>query len=256
MEVIILAAGRGSRMGALSDQLPKPMIPISNGRGALEINLASLSEVSPQCTVTVVSGYKNTVITDFIASNYPPAAGTPPSRHRVRERFNAQFATLGPVNSIHVALEEARGTGFAVLNGDTLFDPQFLRQAMTLAETPGITILGSIVDTADADAMNIHFNDDGTIAAIAKGMPLSAPFAISAGFALFNGPVAADAARNAVRSLRDEEIAAGKPSTWHAIFARLSAAGHPARFARVDARTWTEFDTAESIRAFAPSSLS
>lgn len=56
MKAVILAAGRGSRMGALTDDGPKCMVPLA-GRALLDRQIASLTEAGIG-TVGVVGGYR------------------------------------------------------------------------------------------------------------------------------------------------------------------------------------------------------
>ena len=45
MKAVILAAGKGTRMGGLTDELPKPMLPVE-GRPILEHIITGLQEAA------------------------------------------------------------------------------------------------------------------------------------------------------------------------------------------------------------------
>ena len=60
MKDVILAAGKGTRMGALTDELPKPMLPVE-GRPILEHIISGIAaqDVREFCLIT---GWKAEVI--------------------------------------------------------------------------------------------------------------------------------------------------------------------------------------------------
>lgn len=67
MKAVILAAGRGTRMGSLSEDVPKPMLTVL-GKTLLEYKLDSLPEEIHE--VIIVVGYLKEKIIDRIGDNY------------------------------------------------------------------------------------------------------------------------------------------------------------------------------------------
>jgi dTDP-glucose pyrophosphorylase len=63
MKALILAAGRGTRMRELTNELPKPMIPIK-GTPILEIILTRLKEATGVTEIGLIIGYKGHFIRD------------------------------------------------------------------------------------------------------------------------------------------------------------------------------------------------
>ena len=59
-KAVILAAGRGTRMGALTEDLPKPMLPV-RGRPLLERNLDRLRQAGFDEAFLVI-GYRGEMI--------------------------------------------------------------------------------------------------------------------------------------------------------------------------------------------------
>lgn len=68
MKAVILAAGKGTRMGHLTDQIPKPMIRVS-GKPLLEHILDRLRDAGVQ-SVAIVTGYRGDLIQEYFA-HYP-----------------------------------------------------------------------------------------------------------------------------------------------------------------------------------------
>jgi hypothetical protein len=65
---IILAAGRGSRMGSLTNDLPKPLIQV-NGIPIIETSILNLIEVNIK-NIYIVVGYKSHAF-DGLIKKYP-----------------------------------------------------------------------------------------------------------------------------------------------------------------------------------------
>lgn len=113
MRGLILAAGRGSRLGALTDERPKGLVPLA-GRPLLEHQLEAFAQAGIEA-VALVCGYR--------AEAFPPG---------LRRFHNARWSTSGIVASLACAepwLEEDT----LVLYADVLVEPRALR---ALAATP------------------------------------------------------------------------------------------------------------------------
>jgi bifunctional UDP-N-acetylglucosamine pyrophosphorylase/glucosamine-1-phosphate N-acetyltransferase len=67
MQAVILAAGRGTRMGALTENIPKPMVPIL-GKPLLEWKINALPENIDEVVVTV--GYLGEQIKEYFGEEW------------------------------------------------------------------------------------------------------------------------------------------------------------------------------------------
>lgn len=112
MEAVVLAGGKGSRLGPLTDEIPKPLVTIGD-RPIIEILLSRMKH----CGVTRVH-----VAVNHLAHLIKEAVGE-------GERFGleivyaheaAPLSTVGPVKTI-ASLPES----FLVVNGDILTDLDF-----------------------------------------------------------------------------------------------------------------------------------
>jgi NDP-sugar pyrophosphorylase family protein len=65
---IILCAGRGTRMGHLTDTLPKPLLPLSNGVTLLEAKLRVLPQSIKR--IILIVGYLEEKIREHIGTSY------------------------------------------------------------------------------------------------------------------------------------------------------------------------------------------
>ena len=119
MKAIIVAAGRGRRLGQETDDIPKCMVEVA-GRAILHRQLDALAAAGVD-DVVVVRGY----LGDRIA---PPAGGPP-----LRFVENPDWAENNILTSLLFAEAEMAG-GFMFSYSDIVFAPEHARR---LAEAPG-----------------------------------------------------------------------------------------------------------------------
>ena len=67
-KAILLAAGRGTRMGELTQELPKPMLPL-NGRPMIEHIVRRLQQAGLR-EILIVVGYRREVIEDHFRAGF------------------------------------------------------------------------------------------------------------------------------------------------------------------------------------------
>jgi len=101
MKAVILAAGRGTRMGDLTEEVPKPMLKV-NGKTLLEYKLDVMPEEIDE--VLIVVGYKNDVIRNHLGNQYKnilikyidmkELTGTGPALWLCKEYLNEKFLVL------------------------------------------------------------------------------------------------------------------------------------------------------------------
>ena len=114
MDAIILAAGKGTRMRPLTDDIPKPLLKVQ-GRPIIEWSLLNLAPIVDR--VIVVAKYLKPQIEAYMAeqniiSDYVIAEQLP--------------EPLGTGHAVQVCREYLTGDEFLVLNGDDVFDGRAL----------------------------------------------------------------------------------------------------------------------------------
>lgn len=109
MKAVVLAGGLGSRLGDITDRVPKPMAPVS-GVPFLEYILRHLVACGVSEVVLAVS-YKWQQIRDYFGATFD---GVP-------LHYSVEAEPLGTGGAIKQALECVDAEDVAVLNGDTLF---------------------------------------------------------------------------------------------------------------------------------------
>ena len=109
MNIIILAAGIGSRLG---NPFPKPLTPLKNGKSIMQRQMDSITTYFDINDITTVVGFKkNLIMEQFPEVNYV---------------YNPFFDTTNTSKSLLRALKKHRGNSILWFNGDVVFDPQLV----------------------------------------------------------------------------------------------------------------------------------
>jgi dTDP-glucose pyrophosphorylase len=109
---VILAAGRGTRMGALTEHVPKPLL-LLKGRPIIEHILAGL------CTAGVVEAI---VITGYRGDQIEAHLGDG-RRYGLRLTYRRQERPEGTANALRLSADVAAHAPFVLSWGDIVIDP-------------------------------------------------------------------------------------------------------------------------------------
>ena len=110
---VLLAAGRGTRLGTSGEETPKCLLRI-NGREILDCQLEALAGAGIE-DVTVVAGFMAEAVMRHVAN-------------RCRVIVNEQYATTDSITSLALAAPYLHGHGFLLQNGDTLYPVDLIRR--------------------------------------------------------------------------------------------------------------------------------
>ncbi len=108
MQAVILAAGRGTRMGELTNDTPKPMLKIGD-KNLLELKLEILPESFDE--VIFVVGYFNEKIREFFGDEY----------HGKKIKYVEQSNSVGGTADALWAAKDILKDKFLVMMGDDLY---------------------------------------------------------------------------------------------------------------------------------------
>ncbi|OYR48360.1 sugar phosphate nucleotidyltransferase [Halorubrum sp. Ea8] len=120
MHAVILAAGRGTRMGPLTESTPKPMLPVADAPLVEHVADAAVEAGADELVVTVGYG------ADRIRRHFGESHRGVPVRYAVQE------SQRGTADALAAAADHLDDE-FAVLNGDSLYRGADLRR---LFESP------------------------------------------------------------------------------------------------------------------------
>ena len=117
-QVVILAAGMGSRLGR---SLPKPLTELSDGRSIMRQQFDNIEHAfGTEAHVTIVVGYK----LEHIIEAFPQASFV----------YNEEYDQTNTSKSLLRALQASGAGGVLWMNGDVVFDPAVLDRAHAMVE--------------------------------------------------------------------------------------------------------------------------
>ena len=129
-DAVLLAAGRGTRLGALTERFPKPMLEVA-GRPIIEHILAGLRGAGIH-RVTIVSGHRAEVLERGIGDG--SAVG-------LRVGYVRQRDPDGTARALSLARPQLPGAAFFFGWGDILVPPRNYRAVLEAAVPPAVAAL-------------------------------------------------------------------------------------------------------------------
>ncbi|OGL46286.1 MAG: hypothetical protein A2149_09075 [Candidatus Schekmanbacteria bacterium RBG_16_38_11] len=109
---VILAAGRGNRMGPLSLNLPKPLLPVGN-KPVIYYHVQYLKELGID-EIIIVVGYLNEKVIEYLGNG---------EKFGVKIKYIEQEKALGIAHAV-LQLEEVINSPFVLILGDIFFIPK------------------------------------------------------------------------------------------------------------------------------------
>ena len=114
-EALILAAGKGTRMWPLTDNMPKPLLPLC-GMSIIEQQIAALKKVGVK-NINILIGHRMKEISDLLGNG---------KKYGVEINYIVQSEQKGTGHAVSLAEKHVKDSFFC-LNGDTLIDEKNLK---------------------------------------------------------------------------------------------------------------------------------
>lgn len=156
MQAIIMAAGKGSRLGALTEGNPKSFVEIK-GKKLIEYNLDLLRHYGMD-EVIIVTGYRSEAFENLTRD-----------MKNVRLIYNPFYEMVNVLGSFYMGMD-ALHDDFLYLHADTLCEPMIFEKLM---EEKADVILPVEYKVCDEEAMKVR-SENGKIVEINKQMLLDA----------------------------------------------------------------------------------
>jgi len=148
-QAVILAAGRGRRLGALTDNVPKPMLSIG-GAPAIGRVLSGL-KASGITQAIIVVGYRAEIIQDFFANG---------EQFGLAIRYITQTSPNGTAAALGLARDQAHGEAVLMTYGDIITDEAHYRSILAMYEsTESAAVIG--INPVDDPAAGAAVYRDG-----------------------------------------------------------------------------------------------
>lgn len=150
MKAVILAAGKGKRMGDLTKTLPKPMVPI-HGKPILEHIITGLRDHTPVRDFFIITGHCAEVIEDHFGDG---------SAFGVHVSYGRQEVQNGTGKAPEIAKDWLGESNFVLSYGDVLIRPENYgvihnslseeaEAVMAVSEVEDVSKLGAVLRDAD-----------------------------------------------------------------------------------------------------------
>ena len=173
-KAVVLAAGRGTRMKSLTDDCPKPMLPL-NGRPMLahQMDRFAAAGISRVC---IVIGYRGEMVREYFSA-HPPAD--------IDVEFVVQAVPNGTGSAALLSKDFVGNSDFLLTFGDILVDPQVYLKLYE--RSPGSEIVLALAHVEDPYRGGAVYVEDGRVVKIVEKPPkgTSTTNFISAGIYLF-----------------------------------------------------------------------
>ncbi len=225
MKALILAAGRGLRMGTTTDVLPKCLLSLGP-ETILRFQLRALQWAGVRDVAVVTGFYAEKV-----------RAGT--AGFRVQFYHNAEYDVTNSLYSFYCAREFAR-EGTLVLNSDVVFHPALLRLLIE-SDSPNALLYEPRSDMGDEE-MKIALDGCGTVARISKSLAPDEAVGENLGLVKF-GPATADAAFDILAQQQPERFR----RLWLPECINHLVGRHPFRAIPIGGLPWTEIDFPDDL---------
>lgn len=154
MQAIIMAAGKGSRLGSLTGGKPKSFVEIK-GRKLIEYNLSLLQKYHVD-EIIIVTGYQCEAFEELTANE-----------KNIRLIYNPFYEMVNVLGSFYMGME-ALHDDFIYLHADTLCEPAIFEKMVCL---DGDIVLPVDYKRCDEEAMKVR-SKNGQIVQITKKMPV------------------------------------------------------------------------------------
>src|ERR1051325_11413225 len=122
-QAVLLAAGRGTRMRELTNDLPKPMIEV-RGKPVLQHIVEGLRDVGVR-RFLIIGGYRADAVCNFFGDG---------SRYEIDIQYETQVVQDGTGRVIELARNFSRGTAFILSYGDILVDSANYKRVVDLPD--------------------------------------------------------------------------------------------------------------------------
>ncbi len=148
MKAVILAAGKGTRMGELTNELPKPMLRVQ-GKPILEHILEGLKSAGVR-EFFMVTGFRAEVIEDYFGDG---------KKWGVKVQYGRQLVQDGTGKAPEVAKEFIGPDDFVLTYGDILVKPETYQQMIKRYQAGNFSGLLTCTGSEDVTKGGILFFD-------------------------------------------------------------------------------------------------
>lgn len=154
MKALILAAGFGSRLAPITNNIPKSLVPV-NGTPILFKQIENLIE-NDITDITIISGYKADVLNSAVMQKYP----------FVKIIESIDYATTNNMYSAYLGISQMQPCNMLMMNADVFFDSSVIR---ALLDNPAPNAIVTDIGTYNEESMKV-IEKNGRLINISKSI--------------------------------------------------------------------------------------
>ncbi len=230
MRAIILAAGMGSRLGNLTNKIPKALINL-NEKPLLAYSMDVLIDNNIKDFI-IVTGYKAYKIRRFIEENYP--------KINVEFIHNAKYDETNNIYSLYLAIKDLEEP-YYILNSDIVYHPDIFK-FLHKSENENLTITVDIRENLSREDMKVIIEGDRVKRISKKIDPKDAH-----GEYIGITKVPERAVREFGDALNETMVIHGRGVFYEHAFQRLIDKGGIINYSPTKNLPWAEIDTVEDL---------
>lgn len=238
VELLLLAAGRGSRMGELTACVPKALLEV-NGLPIIEQTVSAFYNTFPDGSMRIVTGYNSSAFKEWVNSH----------NWEVELAYNKDWNSYGPTGSLNIGLQkEFEGEQLFIGNGDTLFSKQIFDTIISSQLCNGFYLVCSEIIDFEQDAMLLDIKYDRIYRAGKRIMIEPHPKWESSGLLVVIGTENINKLIKKVQNLVSQvQNGCQSDGPWHEIVNLLIRDGEEIEPILVPGLSWLECDTHQCI---------
>lgn len=164
MKAVILAAGLGSRLRPITNEVPKCMVPV-NGERIIDKQINNL-HVNGIRDIIVVTGYKSNVLSEHLKNNYPS----------ITIIENKEYDQTNNMYSLYLCFPYLGEADFLLMNADVFFDSDIIDGILSCEKE---NVIACEYGRYMEESMKITVNNDGRIEHISKKILPEEAYAVS-----------------------------------------------------------------------------
>jgi len=233
-DIIILAAGVGSRLRPLTDEVPKTMVKV-NGEAIIERLLTQIDSIEDfYGSVKIVSGYKSQILKFFIND-----LGL-----KIKIEFieNSDFLTTNNMYSLFLALSKVESpNGIVIINADCFYDKEIVNKVVK-SDGNYIAIDKGIFNE---ESMKVRIDNQGKVVNMAKTLEENNNVYVSIDIYSFN-----TYGKEKLFKISSEIINNGDLNSWTEVAIDLFAKEKESNIKCIDVtgKRWMEIDNHEDLK--------
>ncbi len=230
MNLIILAAGTGSRLYPLTKNTPKSLLDLGDGVSLLERQIEDAIKSGVIEKIYIVTGYKSAQIEAKVKDYNKDIA--------LETIFNPFYSVSNNIASVWCAHPVLLEKDFIITNGDNLYRKSVL--PVFSEKENGIHLTISYKDVYDDDDMKVILDDTAAVQHVSKQIPLPDVMAESVGLVgVFGERYRTAFVKKVIRMLHSEDKL---QFFWLRIFNELIEDGLKVETIAIDKDDWAEVD--------------